>query len=55
MGLIALLLRGRARLFVDSVSLCKLKWPRLFVVFVGFVVCVVGVTVFWFDFGCGGE
>ncbi len=27
----------------------------LFVVFVGFVGCVVGVTVFWFDFGCGGE
>ena len=26
----------------------------LFVVFVGFVLCVVGVTVFWFDFGCGG-
>ena len=27
----------------------------LFVVFGGFVGCVVGVTVFWFDFGCGGE
>ena len=27
----------------------------LFVVFVGFVGCVVGVTVFWFDFGCEGE
>ena len=27
----------------------------LFVVFGGFVWCVVGVTVFWFDFGCGGE
>ena len=27
----------------------------LFVVFVGFVGYVVGVTVFWFDFGCGGE
>ena len=26
----------------------------LFVVFVGFVLCVVGVTVFWFDFGGGG-
>ena len=27
----------------------------LFVVFVGFVGRVLGVTVFWFDFGCGGE
>ena len=26
----------------------------LFVVFVGFVLCVGGVTVFWFAFGCGG-
>ena len=27
----------------------------LFGVFGGFVLCVLGVTVFWFDFGCGGE
>ena len=54
-GLIALVMRGWARHFVPGVSLSKSKSTRLFVVFVGFVVCVVGVTVFWFDFGCGGE
>ena len=49
------MMRGWARLFVDSVCPRKLKLPGLFVVFVGFVGYVLGVTVFWFDFGCGGE
>ena len=49
------MMRGRARLFVESSCSDKLNRHGLFVVFVGVVVCVVGVTVFWFDFGCGGE
>ena len=55
MGPIALVRRGWARTFCPEAGAITLNGWGLFVVFGGFVVCVVGVTVFWFDFGCGGE
>lgn len=49
-GLIALLWRGWVRFFV---VVCG-GGGVVFVVLWGFVGCVLGVIVVWFDFGVGG-